>query len=570
MPLDIDTSKLRDRFRHYEGYYASHYANMRKAKAHYDLNFSITKPPKTEKFIPPTGRTRTDIAVDQLITDSPKVHRHRDAHDEHGKKADDAIELALQGFLLEAEEYLQSPPLYEASQFQMQRGAAVLGGPFYDVDEGRTWFDVYDPLTVLMEPGASPREGFLHITLTVAEMEQLAQQYDRFSRFVRGTRTPTHEIKLVQWWSWDSATHQTDKGQRKSGQYAAWINEDTGFLHELADSGYPYMPLDVVGTGWGVRALGVKPEENFIPLLHQGARDMLVAEAEMFTMLHAYASQVVWNRYKAGPGTTLPANFQIDPLPNSITFDWATDLVPLDIVPMPREVAEGLGRINAYLDDTLFSRILAGQRQPGVTTATAYAMLTGGSRKKFRSPMRFLQGGTARLLLRLGYLVDYLTVNAKVAPVFKWRGAKLDRAMYGDDFTVEVDLMAEDDEERRLKIAEGQSLKEILSERELYEDYAGRENFTGSRRERMLDNVMNSDWFNQLLGQVTQMAVQGRLEARQQESQARQTPVDETQVMDRFAQMFRAAKTGNAPGGLGPVEGAAQGAGQAPPERGGV
>ena len=58
--------------------------------------------------------------------------------------------------------------------------------------------------------------------------------------------------------------------------------------------------------------------------------------------------------------------------------------------------------------------------------------------------------------------------------------------------------------------------------------------------------------------ELTRLQIARMQEERQQKRQATQTPEDEGGVMQRFAEMFRAARTGFPPAQPGTVQGAAQ------------
>ena len=549
---DETIEELHETYGDYETHYKGFYSAMTKAKQFYDLDFTIVKPPNVDAVKPPTARTRIDQAVQELITVNPKVRRRRLKETTTAQSHDDQIEKGLQAFLLNAEEYAQTPLLQEASKLQIMRGAAVFAGPFYDKIQNLCYFDVYDPLTVLIEPGAFPRQGFVHVSLTVAEMEQLSNRVARLKGFDRKTRKSTDEIEFVQWWKYEAG----EDGKLVSGRYAAWIKDDEDFVCSPTPSGYPYLPLDMVWSGWGQRHLGSKPEETGISLLHGGAQTLLQAEAEGFTMQQANALSSTWGRYKARAGIPIAKDFAIDTAPNSITFDWPEGLEPIEVEGLPAEAGAHLDRVERRLDETLYSRILQGQRQPGVTTATAYSILTGRSRRRFDPPMRHLQAGGARLLLKVGQLLQFLTDmpgSEAEEKKFTWRGVDLEAKLYEGDLTVELDLAAEDDEERRLKIAEGVSLWDKMDHRYIGEEYFGRENWTEAEEQMAFEAIIHSQQFVDV---VLELFV-GIAQKRQADQQTEAAAEADTGTLNRLGSAFRAARTGTPPTQPGTVESAA-------------
>lgn len=545
---------LKERFQRYETHYEGLYSEMREAEKYFRGKFEITKPKEVAAVIPPTARNKVETAVTEMLTDKPKVRRRRSDEDsEAQKKRNDQIEAGYQALLLDAEEYLQTPLLHEMGNLQMRRGSAVLYGPLYKLREHRIYYDALDPLSVYFEPGAWPREAFLHLSMTVAEMGQLAERYPLLSGFDPGNRHETEEITLVQW---TKAPPPPAEGELPiAGRYAAWVKDDKGFLAKPQSSGYPYLPFDPVYTGWGLRVLGAKAEDVAVSLIHPGTRPLLVNEAEMYTILTAAAGYETWGRYYTEEGQVLPDGFKVEYAPGSITSGVpAGGLKPFTSQPLSPAVPEHFARIYQLLQEAFFSAILAGQAQPGQRTATANAILSGNTRKKFFLPMRMLQGGVSRMLARTGVLMEFLSKAKGSEQLFVWRGNKISHTMFGGDYSVEVDLIAPDVQEERIKVAEGKTLVGILDERTILEEYLMQENASKVMRDKLFDRLVNSEAF-----------LQGVLEAYQGQLQGSMRPVtvgangngngqQPGATMERLSQMYRAAKTGFQPeaaGGLG-------------------
>jgi len=541
--LDTDHEKLRQRFTNLHDYYQEWRLEALEAQAYVDCDYEIVRPPDTPGIIPPTAATKIETAVVELITDSPKVRKRKPGQKENEQRDADAMEAALQNCLKESEEYLQSPWLHEAAKLQMTRGSAILAGPFYNKEQGVCWLDTFDPLTVYIEPGPMPREAFIHLKMTYAELEQIAddEQFDA----QRKDQSLTREVEIVRWYC-------VPKEKGMSGMTALWKKGDSDFLVEPKPSGYPYLPMDCVLSGWGRRTMGAKPEEMAVGLLNRGVRSVLRAEAQMFTIMDSAASQATWNRYRLPPGVELALGFKIETTPNSITRDVPEQLQPFEQVPLPRSVTQHMALLEQYIEAATFSSVLSGQRQPGVGTATGLQILTGRGRRKFYPPMRLLQAGVARMLYKVGLLAEFL--ESAGTPDLEWRGTKLKAEMFHDgDFSITVDLLSEDEEQRRVKIAEGASLQGSVPEQIIYEEFFGMENYSEAFRLKLRDSILNSEQFlNSVLQDFTAKA--GMPPPQPKGANPEGAPPGPGAGMDRIARLYQAASGTQLPPQPGSVE----------------
>ena len=538
---------LKERYARYEQHYEGLYAEMREAEKYYRGKFEIVKPKEVAAVIPPTAYTKVQTAITEMITDQPKVRRRRNEGDtEAEKRRNDLIEAALQAFLLDCEEYLQTPLLHELGNLQMRRGMAITYGPLYNKRQRRLYYDSLDPLNVYLEPGQWPREAFIHLTMPSAEMEQLAERYPKLRDYDPGSRHETEEVTLIQWYK---APPVPEEGEKLvSGRYAAWIKDDKNHIAKPQPSGYPFLPLDSIYTGWGLRTLGAKVVDIAVGLIHPGTRPLLTAEAEMFTLLTSAAGYETWGRYYTEQGQVAPTDFKIDYAPGSVTRDVPPGGLHLfSSQPLSPAVADHFARLYQMLQEAFFSAVLSGMPPTGQRAATAFAILTGNSRKKFYLPMRMLQAGVSRMLYRLGTMMEFLSEVEGFEQVLEFRGNKISHSMYGGDYSVEVDLMAPDIQEQRVRVAEGKTLVGLLDERTILEKYLMEENASAVQRALQLDKLKNSEVF---LNSV----MKGYLGYLDERAGSASKPFGGTgeagpqgDVMARLAEVMRAAKTGFSP-----------------------
>lgn len=539
MPHEKDMDSLMERLRQYKDYYDSWRQEAEKAEEFYEGEFAITRPKGVRPIIPPTARRAIELATTELITDAATVHRRRDDHSEKQRGWDDKIERGFQNWLLDQEEYHQTPVLHDAGKMLLRRGVTFFAGPFFNATTGEIWTEAYDPLLVFIEPGPEPREAFIDAEMTVAEWEQTLEKYGPEATFDRKDRSPISIIRAIQWYHYD-------RGQPFC-EYAAWVEGDQEFAVGPRRLAYPYLPIDAVASGWGSKALGSDPKQQWVSLIDAGVRDLLVAEAEMFTILSAYGRQVVWNRYRLPPNVALPEKFAIEIEPNSITFNVPEQLVPFDVTPLPREVSDHFERVRFLVGEFLFQPILAGQRQPNVGTATGLALLSTRARRKFNPPIRLLQAGVSRLLARLGKLLVNIDAITRSRNTFTWRGADVSSFMFDEDFSMEVDLSVRDDEERRLLITQGISLDGKIPQRMQWEVFYGIENYTAARNEWLQDRFLAGEAFmNDIAMEYTAQVEAAKAEktGKQGDRAAEAGKQNQPSSLRQLAEAFRVNRTG--------------------------
>ena len=534
-----------------------HYAPLRSQwevdETFYDGSFTFSLPEKVNKIVPGTGRNAVDIPATHIVTDKPNIHRNREVHEGKRFEADDEeVEAFYLSFLQANDQAAQTPPLHEASKFQLLRGMGVLIGPFLDLgrhedrEDDALWCDVMDPFNVLVDPGPRPRHAFLVETKTVAEMEALAEEDERFRRFDVGVRKATDLVTLTQWYG------AQERGEESL--YAAWETAESSgapsaggsshstlpadWLVEPRESGYPYIPVECVLSGYGIRS--PKLEKVAQSIFNEQVKTLLIGEAYALSVADGYMGASAFERYRAPNQESI----------NRMKMDYgagSASLIPDDVklieqLRMPDAILVNYSNFQAALETALFSGVVGGQRPKGVDTATGLAILSGQARLKFGPPLRFLEGGVARLLYKLGLLIEH---NEKLGE-FRCMGRTLTARQLHGDFRVKVELFSEAPEERAALISTGLSMaasEKGPSEKHISEKYWGIENYEEDAEQKMFEALIHGEEMKRTLARFLELAPAPEAGGNGQGGGG----LEGLRELNAAASMFRAGRPGGLP-----------------------
>jgi hypothetical protein len=462
--------------------------------------FEFPVPRNVRVTIPATGRNAIEVPAQHIIPDYPRVIRE-------GRKRkrpanDDAVEAALLGFLKEVAYLSPTPPLHEAIKLQLLRGVAYLCGPWFNLAQfeagmpGYCWFTTEDPRNVLCEPGDEPSQAFLFWRLTVAEMRQLARRQQNYKSFDPRGRHDMEEITLVEWY-WH--VPDPDKGGLNSGLYACYIKEDPGFLTPPRASGYPYLPVERVYSGYGLRTRGATPLQSAVSILNEQAKSLLIEEAAALSVESSVVATSGWERYRAPPGYN-EEDILIDYTPGSVSR-IPPEVLPMQDPQLPRAALVHYANVADALEQALYAGVVGGQRPVGVSTASGLAILSGQARLKFGPPLRMLETGTARLLSKLGRLLAYQSEVLSPRTRYQFMGAAVEPRDFGGDYTVGVQFFSESAEDRNVRIQTGNTLWGRVPVKTIWEEYYGLTDFESTAEQYIFEKIVLSDQFIAQLAQ---------------------------------------------------------------------
>lgn len=545
----MDINELFDRFNSLQQYYQQVRSDFIDAESYYDGGIEFTLPENVNKIVPATGRNAVDIPATHVVTDNPNITRNRDVHKGLQILEDDgAAEQFMLSVLQANHQNALTPPIHEAAKFQFLRGMGIIHGPFFnktDFDaraDDAIWFDTLDPMNVMLAPGSNPTEGFIHQVLTVGEMEQRASEDKKFKDFDPGARRSTDLLTLVEWYG---------PPKKVEYQYAAWESSFTAesempqtampvnWLCEPRDSGYPYLPLIGVLSGYGIRSH--KPEKLIQSIFTTQVKTLLIGEAFALSVADGYMGAAAFERYRTSDPSAIKL---LDVKYGAGSASLIPDNVfPIEAMRIPDAVMQNYHNMTSALEVALFSGVVGGQRPTGVDTATGLAILSGQARLKFGPPLTFLEGGVSRLLANIVKLIQH---NSRLG-VFRSMGREIKAAQFHNDTHFKVTLFSEAPEERNARNSMGLQMgasNKGPSEKYINENYFGISNYEEDLKQKLKEKIMNGQEMQQALTQF----VLG-LEQMQQaaDKNASQGGIQALGAMNQAASLMRAGRPGGLP-----------------------
>ena len=488
---------LRERLEQLRTYYSTLHARQREDDDYYRGKFTITMPAAAHKSIPSTCQTAVDVPKDHLVSDKPVVKRRRESAGKREKGHDDKVEAFLQAWLQEQEQDSLSPPLHDAVKLQIGRGGVAIVGPFYNREQhergepGYAYLEVWDMLNVFVDPGQHPRSVFLELEYTVAEFSQEARRDTRLSNWEREGRGADDRITVVRWWGYDDY----DDKDGKAVEFAAWETTRGDFIAEPRPSGYDYIPVDIIPSGWGIDTPGAKPEDIFVSIYTKPIRSMIESEALAYSQCESAMGTAAWARYEAQDAASAAAA-EIHLEAGTISI-MPAGVRKAESEALPVASVQFLSIVDKQLERGLFSGVIQGSKPEGVNTVGQTAILSGQARLRFGSPLRQMKAGIARVLYKMGQLIATVEELAGKPVEFSCRGRTVTAADFGGDYTVQVELPADDPEERNIRITNGIRLDGKIPRKVQSEEYFGRENFEEDLEQQVYENVVLSAEFTQ-------------------------------------------------------------------------
>ena len=199
------------------------------------------------------------------------------------------------------------------------------------------------------------------------------------------------KVNYLEGWS---APTFTDGGEWEPGQFRQWIEQE--MVHD-ADNPYPYVPIAIEDSGYGLVHEGITIEDKFVGLLDHSF-SVLVAQGRQWTAMEAVAELTAFNPLIArnisaeklalldvNPGSvwSLDGNLQTDP--------DAEDLLPIKWPDIPLTVLQMIQMTDREVNGALKSDTLGGVPQKGVDTATEADQNIQNASAKLTNPVAALE-----------------------------------------------------------------------------------------------------------------------------------------------------------------------------------
>ena len=237
-----------------------------------------------------------------------------------------------------------------------------------------------------------PAYAYVNYTLRVEEAKRRWPEATGEWR----TRGDYEKVNYLEYWS---APTFTDDGGWEPGRYMQWVDRDC--VHQ-ADNPYPYVPIAVEDSGWGLVHASADPHEKFVGL-NEHSHDIFVAQARQWSAMQAVTEHTSFNPVVArnltdekmkdlyvGPGAIWNLEgSENDPERESIEFmTWPN--IPLTVIQM-------IQMTDREVNGALKTDTLGGIAQTGVDTATEADQNVRNAAAKLSAPVAALERMAAKL-----------------------------------------------------------------------------------------------------------------------------------------------------------------------------
>lgn len=408
-----------EKFSELRGLYSKMQQLMKKRRRYYDLDFEREVIPGgrtsgIKAVIPRTARRAIDEAVDHVLT-RPKVHV--------------PVRPTESGFVTQQEIAEKKRKFVMAWWRQMQQRYNVIGDArkwlFLDgmvavrhsikwesipaADDpkyaqklkriGRSVFPWEDRVLnnewVFVDPDdpRNPEYAYVCYSLTV---EAARRKFPNQKTAEWAKRPDYSKVTYLEGWS---APTFLDDGDWEPGIFRQWIDTD---MVTDEDSPYPYVPIAVEDSGYGLVHEGIEVEDRFVGLLDHSF-STLVAQARQWTSMERVAELTAFNpiitrnigadkakTLRAEPGALWNLEgAEDDPQREQIELAKYPDI--------PIVVPQVIGLVDREVNGALKMDMLGGIPQTGVDTATEADQNVRNASAKLSGPVGALERLSAKL-----------------------------------------------------------------------------------------------------------------------------------------------------------------------------
>ena len=250
----------------------------------------------------------------------------------------------------------------------------------------------------------NPQYAFIHYSMMV---EEAKRQYGGPVGVIGGEWRNGPRYSKVNYTEYWSAPEWKDDGTWEPGRYEIFIDDER--VHNDINP-YPYIPIAVEDSGYGLVHSGIEMEDKFVGLIDHSL-SIFVAQARQWTAMEAVAELTAFNpiithnmgdeavkKVIVGPGEiiSLDGNPQTDPEAESMEISKWPDI--------PNTVQQMLGLTDREVNSVLKSDTLGGGVQRGVDTASEADQNIRNASAKLQGPVAALERLAAKLTR--WYLMD--------------------------------------------------------------------------------------------------------------------------------------------------------------------
>lgn len=252
---------------------------------------------------------------------------------------------------------------------------------------------------VYEDPGDHRNPGYVYVAYSLSA-EQARKKFPSQGQSTPAEwekKTPYAKVNYLEYWS---APTWNDDGTWDAGEFRQYIE---GEVVRQAENPYPYVPIAIEDSGYGLVHESIAIEDKYVGLLDH-AESVLIAQARQWTSMEAVAELTAFNpiearnmtddrlaEIKVGPGEiwALEGNPAVDPTAEQILLTKWPD-IPLTVMQM-------ISLTDREVNGALKLDTLGGSAQVGVDTASEADQNVRNASAKLSAPVAAL----SRLAVRL-------------------------------------------------------------------------------------------------------------------------------------------------------------------------
>jgi len=416
--------KLRTKFEQLRNFHAAHHINIDKNRDYYERRFghAVVPPAAQDRgflpLIPETARRAIDEAADHILT-FPKIKvpvRPTESEETTAQYVAEKKRRFMNSWWRQVS--LQSNPIGDGRKIILNEGKIAIKKTLKwdmipdrgeDGDEqgdyrkilkklGKYEFlwdiELLDNKTVFEDPTnhRNPQYVFVNHKLLVEEAKRLFPN-------ATGTWTSRDDYDEVEYLEYWSAPRFDADGSYEPGEFIQWVEQDV--VHD-ADNPYPYIPIAIEDSGYGLNNKLAKVEEKYVGI-SQHSHDIFVAQARQWSAMEAVAELTAFTPIiTRNLDETKAANLTMGPgeiweLEGAQGEPGAEDIIFPQLPPIPVTVPQMIQLTERAANGTLKLDVLGGIPQSGVDTASEADQNVRNATAKLSGPVAALERLAARI-----------------------------------------------------------------------------------------------------------------------------------------------------------------------------
>ena len=410
---------LYDKFTQLQPLYGTYHANVKKARRFYDLDFASDVLPQQAldrgfmPAIPRTARRTVDEQVDHILY-VPKVRVPVRPTSNDMITAQEIAEKKRKAIAAWWRQVTQRfNPLGDGRKWLINDGMLAIkqtlrldllpdrDSPTYalDMDDlGKYEFmwniEILNNEWVFPDPYDHRNPKYVYVAYEIT-VESAKNKYPGAKG--EWTKWPDYsKVKYMEYWG--APTFHPD-GSWDQGKFVQWIDSD---VVKEGKNPYPYIPIAVDDSGWGLIHESAEPHEKFVGL-NMHSFSVFIIQARQWTAMQAVAELTAFNplitrnmtaakaaQLKVGPG-------EIWNLAGAAGDPDAEDVAFAQWPPIPSTVGQMIALTDREVNGSLKTDMLGGIAQKGVDTASEADMNIRNASAKLSSPVAALERIAAKM-----------------------------------------------------------------------------------------------------------------------------------------------------------------------------